>query len=345
MKRLFVLIVTVISVVGCSNKDVIDFNSEREKIEMIDDKLFYKNKPYTGVVVYRRFSGVLKEKVNYYKGLKNGVTIKYDSNDNIEIRTSFVEGKSIPPQPPGSFSTQTEKQFIRKINGKIVYDSLPLTGEVYDYEKKRWLFYFQGIEIPNYVMYDDNELNSNDKGIITFNGKPFSGNIISYYEKFSEDWVPLFPEVEFISPYSKGLKNGKTIYYYNNGTVQEEYDYIEGKLNGIVKMYYENGETKYIVDYIDGLRQGKLISYYENGILQNIGTYLDDEFDGEFSRFNEYGKPVWEGYYKHGKKDGEWFLHLDDSDVIQKIIFNNDVEISRENINKKDLTSKEVISQ
>ena len=58
--------------------------------------------------------------------------------------------------------------------------------------------------------------------------------------------------------------------YYEDGKLQEIYNYTAGKLNGEYKLFYENGNLEEIGD---NKLEGKVLQYYEDGKLEKTRTY------------------------------------------------------------------------
>jgi hypothetical protein len=67
------------------------------------------------------------------------------------------------------------------------------------------------------------------------------------------------------------FQNGKIIksfFYYENGNVQEEYEYKCGSLHGIQKKYYEDGTLAQKLPYRYGRLEGLGEEFTEKGILK-----------------------------------------------------------------------------
>ena len=84
-----------------------------------------------------------------------------------------------------------------------------------------------------------------------------------------------------------GKKEGKGVYYYNNG------DRYEGNWKGGVRegkgiYYYTNGES-YEGDFKDDKFNGKGVFHYKDGV-RDMGNYVDNEPNGVFARLYTDGK-------------------------------------------------------
>ena len=75
------------------------------------------------------------------------------------------------------------------------------------------------------------------------------------------------------------LKHGEGIYYYKNGNIKYEGDFIDDEYEGNGKKYYEDGQY-YIGQFKKGFKHGKGIHYYKNGNIKYEGDFIDDDYEG-----------------------------------------------------------------
>ena len=76
--------------------------------------------------------------------------------------------------------------------------------------------------------------------------------------------------------YKDDFFDGQYIMCYENGKLQEIYNYTAGKLNGEYKLFYENGN------------------------FEEIGNYVDNKLEGEYFHYDNVGKLVKKEIYKNG---------------------------------------------
>jgi CHAT domain-containing protein/tetratricopeptide (TPR) repeat protein len=69
---------------------------------------------------------------------------------------------------------------------------------------------------------------------------------------------------------------GKAIWYYENGKIATEVEFVNGLKKGREKSYYPNGVILSINHYVQGQKQGKEIKYDESGKPNNINYYEKD---------------------------------------------------------------------
>lgn len=82
----------------------------------------------------------------------------------------------------------------------------------------------------------------------------------------------------------------------------------EGLEKTLVKksFYYSNGKLRMQGEYIYGQKHGYWVAYYENGSIWSEGYYKDGENHGKTITYHENGKKYFEGQYEHGRRAGLW---------------------------------------
>ena len=108
----------------------------------------------------------------------------------------------------------------------------------------------------------------NEGGLYSVNGKPFTGEAISYYSNKQKEW---------------------------------EIHYRSGQIWGPVKAWYENGEKALEEYYRNGKRNGYFLVWHENGHRRFLGSFKDGKLHGEFIEWHENGKKKSESCYKNGE--------------------------------------------
>ena len=115
----------------------------------------------------------------------------------------------------------------------------------------------------------------------------YTGVLNNYWGKDST-------KLDFQHYFEKGILL-RSIFYYENGKMQEAYSYKCGALNGIQKYYYSNGKLSKTIPYSYGYREGIGNMYDENGTLRQQATFIADSLIGEPKSFDEKGKPLTQG--------------------------------------------------
>ena len=72
----------------------------------------------------------------------------------------------------------------------------------------------------------------------------------------------------------------KGTYYYKNGFIKYEGDFVNDKYEGNGKYIYENDEY-YIGQFLNGLRHGKGTLYYKKCSIKYEGYFVNDEYNSK----------------------------------------------------------------
>jgi hypothetical protein len=83
-----------------------------------------------------------------------------------------------------------------------------------------------------------------------------------------------------------GLKNGKMIEYYKNGSIKVESNWVNDTINGYSIGYYESGNIEFISSWLNGELHGDYVKYDEMGNLHIKKTYYFNEVDGYEARYD-----------------------------------------------------------
>ena len=140
-------------------------------------------------------------------------------------------------------------------------------------------------------------------GYITYKGENFTGTLISRY--------PGTSQLKFKIEVKNGLGHGKTISYYENGQIDEDFEEIYGLKNGVYLKYWKNGRIKEKGNYISGDEDGVNEHYDENGTITNYHKYSNKTLidsraytNGEiFYHYFEKGDSAITERYTNGKLD------------------------------------------
>jgi antitoxin component YwqK of YwqJK toxin-antitoxin module len=100
--------------------------------------------------------------------------------------------------------------------------------------------------------------------------------------------------------FSDGMKNGRSLTFFENGIPATESNWINGLLNGVSRSFYSSGKKKTETMFHQGLRHGLNLVYYESGQTQITGQYNNDQSDGTWKFMDETGNVKFELNYKAG---------------------------------------------
>ena len=140
-------------------------------------------------------------------------------------------------------------------------------------------------------------------------------------------------KVEQKGKYDKrGRAQGTWKWYYPSGNLLREENYLDGTREGAMIEYSDSNTVITKGDYVDGLREGKWIyvlldhkeegeyksgqqfgewkAYYlSTGRIKWQGSFMDGNPDGKYKELTPDGKPLREGKYIVGKKEGDWKIY------------------------------------
>jgi len=100
--------------------------------------------------------------------------------------------------------------------------------------------------------------------------------------------------------YTDGIKNGRSLTFFEDGVPATESNWINGFLNGVSRSFYSSGKKKTETMFQNGKNQGLNLVYYESGQLQINGQYIAGQCDGTWKFMDENGKIKYELKYKAG---------------------------------------------
>ncbi len=123
--------------------------------------------------------------------------------------------------------------------------------------------------------------------------------------------------------YKDGEKHGKAIYYFKNGSKQNEFIYESGILEGVSLQWNYNGVLLSSIEFSNDMMNGEAIYYDDEGKKLEILHYKNDIIEGKYLRFYPNGEKKIEGFYKEGSFDGEWKYYDYTSILIGEASFNN----------------------
>ena len=124
-------------------------------------------------------------------------------------------------------------------------------------------------------------------------GVLFQGN-----EKFSGKRTLQFGNIKKVTQYQNGIKNGKTIHYYENGKVYRERYYKDGKPDGIHKTFFPNGDKKKYLEFKNGEHHGDYIIWHKNGQVAEYVLYENGKVLG----------------YKKWRKNGQIYANFQNTE-------------------------------
>ncbi len=130
------------------------------------------------------------------------------------------------------------------------------------------------------IIYILSSCKSSTEKVVESRFEDKSPEVIKYYKKTGET-RELVKEEAFYQNKNKRMegeylnneRNGRWVYYYENGKVWSEGFFKAGKNEGLRSTYFENGNKRYEGNYKSDLRVGIWKFYSESGSLSNQINY------------------------------------------------------------------------
>ena len=142
----------------------------------------------------------------------------------------------------------------------------------------------------------------------------------------------------------KGVLNGDSIKYYEEGNIQSIVPYKNNLVEGLIIRYYENGNIKEEVNYKNDKMNGEAKSYDENGKLNGRTVFKDDiKLEEEVHKENE----ILKNTFKNGEVVKQDICSPNGTLKERRVLNGNEMEYStfyeNGNVKQKILTKDKVI--
>lgn len=221
--------------------------------------------PINGEQVEHYEDGTVKSKITYIGGIREGAYCDINEMGKVKESGNWIGGTKL-----------VEKDYFD--NGVLKNDINHELGTGKRYDES-------GYMVMSWRKLPDNELEvrmRNDQG-----------GVVKWCERDGKKTGIMIERnrVGLIineTKWSKGLLDGKSTHYYDNGYIKSENSYKNGTLDGPSIMYYEDGNLMQIVNYKSNLLNGRYLKFNKQGEIRKYGDYI-------------YGKESYQGKYVGGK--------------------------------------------
>jgi antitoxin component YwqK of YwqJK toxin-antitoxin module len=122
-----------------------------------------------------------------------------------------------------------------------------------------------------------------------------------------------------VENYVKGIKEGLSKRYFENGGISEELEWKNDKKNGEWKQYFPSGTVQSTGSYKDDKLNGEYKVYYESGQLKAVGNYDNNMMNGKWVYYDEKGNIQVQLNYINGKPENAKKLTDDEQKFFEKI--------------------------
>ena len=274
-------------------------------INCIDGKCIQKGYYSNKELAYIK-EGKLTENLDV---LANGKYTEYYKNGKIKIQGNYKEGRR-----NGEFKTFLKNS---KSAGSVIYKD----GKIIKSTLIKSMKDNASFSPISYVNYDLDTSYSIGK-------VDFPNKLLKTYYMYNK----------------KGVLNGDSIKYYEEGNIQSIFPYKNNLIEGLVIRYYENGNIKEEVNYKNDKMNGEAKSYDENGKLNGRTIFKDDiKLEEEVHKENEIRKNT----FKNGEVVKQDICSPNGTLKERRVLNGNEMEYStfyeNGNVKQKILTKDKVI--
>lgn len=270
---------------------IINFKLNKEEgnyFEFAEDGRIITIREYTGGFMRS------EEVINRYddNGEKNGVWKEFYDNLQVKWEGTYRHG-----QLDGVAKEYTQKGGLKKIE-KFVKGTV-------DEDAAEVAFFELHKEVrPDGSMLVGGYNNDQKQGI--FREYDSTGKVVNAYRykndvKIAEGMLD-----------SLGLEEGPWKYFYSDGKLKAEGEYINGKKEGEWIYYFPDETIQQKGKYVNGLPNGFWQWWYNNKQLHREETYRKGRIDGESIEYDSIGNVITKGEYIDGIAEGPWFYHVND---------------------------------
>ena len=274
-------------------------------INCIDGKCIQKGYYSNKELAYIK-EGKLTENLDV---LANGKYTEYYKNGKIKIQGNYKEGRR-----NGEFKTFLKNS---KSAGSVIYKD----GKIIKSTLIKSMKDNASFSPISYVNYDLDTSYSIGK-------VDFPNKLLKTYYMYNK----------------KGVLNGDSIKYYEEGNIQSIVPYKNNLVEGLIIRYYENGNIKEEVHYKNDKMNGEAKSYDENGKLNGRTIFKDDiKLEEEVHKENE----ILKNTFKNGEVVKQDICSLNGNVKERRVLNGNEMEYSsfyeNGNVKQKILTKDKVI--
>lgn len=168
---------------------------------------------------------------------------------------------------------------------------------------------------------DEADYITRENSIIYYKGEVFNGTLVEYHD---EEKTKLYFERRI----KDGKDDGKSISYFEDGTIDEYFEASNGNRDGKYFGNHENGQLAVEGEYSEDKRNGTWTWYHKNGNISGIVDYINGQYSGRRLEFYEDNSPKFERYYTvDGERDGEWREFFESGQIKERSNWNNGVQI------------------
>ena len=255
----------------------------------------------TGLTERFDTTGRILQSIPFELGLENGIARLFDTTGNIIELITYQKGFIVDRERINGYDSDKRKHGRWKW---FYEDGLLKTEGVYKHGLKNGFFkeYDRSGNLKSIVKYIDGILQEEAAELALLDRK--------------RDYYPS-GKVKVEATYRNGVPEGIRREFDEEGNVEKAFTFKNGKLvaegiiaangqrQGFCKYYYPNGSLKSQGNFVDDTRSGEWEFYHQNGVLEQKGSYnKNGQPDGLWKWYYSDGKLLREENYRNGLLDG-----------------------------------------
>ncbi|MCK3684306.1 toxin-antitoxin system YwqK family antitoxin [Maribellus sp. YY47] len=224
-------------------------------------------------------------KLHYKNGKRNGETIAYWPNGNIQQKGLYQDGCLV------GLNEKWYENGEKESDSNCEIDNIKLQHSqchIINYWSKTGSQLIKD-GTGKYISYHDNDT------------LQVNGEYLNSLQTGQWTWHYDNGDLQYIEHFSQGKRDGEYIFYYINGQIRNRGMYLNGKQIGEWIHWYQDGKMEEYENRLNGLRNGEYKYWHRNGKLYASGHYELGKETGVWEYFNENGKLEKKEIYKNGK--------------------------------------------
>lgn len=281
-------------------------------------------------LLYFTGTNKIKEENNFKNGIKDGVSLEYDKNQQLITIYNFDMGVVYKKEEMNRLDSEGNKQGMWKEyheNGKIKEEAFYFHGKqdgiVKKYNNKGKL---EKMESFNKGKESETEISLGlelskiplelDKYLLGVLKENLKQGLFREFDSVGETGkIKFFNNDTLIyEGYYDDLrkKTGLWTFYWGNGQVKKTGFYKKNKKNNEWKYYYKSGEIQQKGRFVRDQPEGLWEWWYENGQKRRKEEYTNGRENGMVKEFDTSGILITKGEYAFGEREGEWVYIIND---------------------------------
>ena len=147
-------------------------------------------------------------------------------------------------------------------------------------------------------------------GVMAFNA---DAQKLIWRKEYADKGKTILKREYQVNPNKPQILEGEAITYFNTGAIKSKGGYSKNKPNGFWLFYYENGNLQFEVNYVNGIQEGAYKQYFQNGKLAKTGAFEKGKKNGNWVNFYENEQVQSKGLYVNGLRAGTWTAFFENS--------------------------------